>query len=252
MAPVKAVECNALIKIYRGELFQRDVPALNGISLSVMKGETFGLLGPNGAGKTTLQKLLLGIIKPSDGGGKILGFDLGSLEARKKVGYLPENPYFYFYLTGEELLKFTGELFNLSPQMIRERSVELLEQVGLTRAGHRQLRTYSKGMLQRIGIAQALINDPDLVFLDEPMSGLDPMGRKEVKDIILSLKREGKTIFFNTHILSDVEALCDRIGILNHGHLVASGNVKELMSAGEGLEDYFVRVIQQDNKGGTE
>lgn len=205
-----------------------------------------------GPGRLRCKNCCWALLSPQTAEARSWGLIWGSLEARKKVGYLPENPYFYFYLTGEELLKFTGELFNLSPQMIRERSVELLEQVGLTRAGHRQLRTYSKGMLQRIGIAQALINDPDLVFLDEPMSGLDPMGRKEVKDIILSLKREGKTIFFNTHILSDVEALCDRIGILNHGHLVASGNVKELMSAGEGLEDYFVRVIQQDNKGGTE
>lgn len=252
MAPAKAIECDALTKIYRGELFQRDVKALDGISFSIEKGETFGLLGPNGAGKTTLQKLLLGIIKPTQGSGKILGLDLGSLAARKKVGYLPENPYFYFYLTGEELLKFTGELFDLSPQLNRQLSRKLLDQLGLSRAGNRQLRTYSKGMLQRIGIAQALINDPELVFLDEPMSGLDPIGRKEVKDIIISLKQQGKTVFFNSHILSDVEALCDRVGILNHGHLVSSGHIKDLLSAGEGLEDYFVRIIQQDDKGRTE
>lgn len=252
MSSELAVQCTSLTKEYKGELFQKGVIALNGVSLSVEKGETFGLLGPNGAGKTTLQKLLLGIIKPTTGSGKVLGSDLGSMESRKKVGYLPENPYFYFYLTGEELLKFTGELFDLSPSVIRDRSIQLLEQVGLGKAGKRQLRTYSKGMLQRIGIAQALINDPELIFLDEPMSGLDPIGRKEVREIILSLKNQGKTIFFNTHILSDVEMLCDRVGILNFGHLVAVGHLRELYASGEGLEDYFVRTIQQDRHGGRE
>ena len=205
------------------------------MSLSAQQGETFGLLGPNGAGKTTLLKSILGIVRPSGGSGTILGRPLGDREVRQRVGYLPENPYFYEYLTGWEVLEFSASLFQIPIPDARKRIVELLDWVGLSQnaARKKQLRQYSKGMLQRVGLAQALINNPDVVFLDEPMSGLDPLGRYQIREIILSLKSQGKTIFFNSHVLSDVEKVCDRLAILARGELLCMGTIDELLGKAE-------------------
>ena len=225
-----------LRKTYRtGFWLNRKVESLKGVSLSAQQGETFGLLGPNGAGKTTLLKSILGIVRPSGGTGTILGRPLGDRAVRQRVGYLPENPYFYEYLTGWEILEFSASLFQIPLKDARKRIVELLDWVGLsqTAARKKQLRQYSKGMLQRVGLAQALINNPDVVFLDEPMSGLDPLGRYQIREIILSLKAQGKTIFFNSHVLSDVEKVCDRLAILARGELLCIGTIDELLGKAE-------------------
>ncbi len=226
------VETFELGKIYRtGFWLNQKIASLKGCSLSVFPGETFGLLGPNGAGKTTLLKLLLGIIRPTSGRGLLLNHPLGSRSVKQRLGYLPENAYFYDYLTGWECLQMTAGLFQIPAQVQRQRIPQLLELVGLpqTAARKKQMRQYSKGMLQRVGMAQALINDPELVFLDEPMSGLDPLGRYQMRNIILSLKQQGKTIFFNSHILSEVEQICDRVAILDRGELICSGSIDELL-----------------------
>lgn len=233
------VETNGLSKIYRtGFWLNQTIISLQNCTLKVFQGETFGLLGPNGAGKTTLLKTLLGITRPSRGRGILLGKPLGHRATKQRVGYLPENPYFYDYLTGWEILQFTAGLFRIPRSIQRQRIPELLELVGLAQsaAKKKQLRQYSKGMLQRIGMAQALINDPDLVFLDEPMSGLDPMGRYQIREIILSLKEQGKTIFFNSHVLSDVELICDRVAILAQGELICMGSLNELLGAAQGYQ----------------
>ena len=230
------VETSNLRKVYRtGFWMNQKIESLKGCSLKVFKGETFGLLGPNGAGKTTLLKALLGIVRPTSGGGLLLGRPIGDRAIKERVGYLPENAYFYDYLTGWEFLQFVAGLFQIPPRVQRQRIPQLLDLVGLAKsaAKKKQLRQYSKGMLQRIGMAQALINDPEVVFLDEPMSGLDPMGRYQIRKIILSLKSQGKTIFFNSHILSDVEKICDRIAILARGELICIGSLDELLGTGE-------------------
>ena len=237
------VSIREVSKVFNNQVGQPPRTVLQKISLEVRRGETFGLLGPNGAGKTTLQKILLGLVRPTSGTAEVLGHVAGVSAARARLGYLPENPYFYTYLTGREFVEFCGSLFGLGGSDLRDRVDTLLARVGMTHARDQQLRKYSKGMLQRVGVAQALVNDPDLVFLDEPMSGLDPVGRRELREIILDLKREGKTIFFNSHILSDVEALCERVGILDKGQLVAYGAVSEL-TRGRSLEDAFVEAIQ--------
>ncbi|NJP08946.1 MAG: ABC transporter ATP-binding protein [Leptolyngbyaceae cyanobacterium RU_5_1] len=226
------VETYNLRKIYRtGFWLHQKITSLNTCTLKVFAGETFGLLGPNGAGKTTLLKTLLGITRPSGGRGLVLGQPIGDRAVKQRIGYLPENPYFYDYLTGWEILQFTAGLFGIPRSVQRKRIPELLDLVGLLQAAVRrkQLRHYSKGMLQRIGLAQALINDPELVFLDEPMSGLDPLGRYQIREIIQSLKSQGKTIFFNTHILADVEVICDRIAILRRGDLICMGSLQDLL-----------------------
>ena len=200
------VKTQDLSKTYRtGFWLNQQVASLQSCSLEVYKGETFGLLGPNGAGKTTLLKLLLGIIRPSSGTAQLLNQPAGDQTIKQQIGYLPENPYFYDYLTGWEFLTYSAGLFNIPASIYKERIPALLDMVGLSRqaAIKKQLRQYSKGMLQRIGMAQALINDPEIIFLDEPMSGLDPTGRYQVREVILSLKDQGKTIFFNSHILSE-------------------------------------------------
>lgn len=223
-------------KTYRtGFWLDQRVVSLQDCSLTVNQGETFGLLGANGAGKTTLLKLLLGIIRPTTGSGTILGCPLGDRFTKQKIGYLPENAYYYDYLTGWELLDFLGSLFQIEPVQRRQRIAELLDLVGLPQSAARkkQIRQYSKGMVQRIGVAQALINDPELIFLDEPMSGLDPVGRYQIREIILKLKQKQKTIFFNTHILADVEIVCDRIGILNRGELICLGSLDQLLGTGQ-------------------
>jgi ABC-2 type transport system ATP-binding protein len=221
-----------LRKIYRtGFWLNQKVISLKSCSLKVYKGETFGLLGPNGAGKTTLLKLLLGIIRPTSGQGLLLGKPIGDRSIKQNIGYLPENPYLYDYLTGWEFLQLAAGLFQIPKKVQRQRIPQLLELVGLSQADARkkQIRRYSKGMLQRVGMAQALINEPKLVFLDEPMSGLDPVGRYQMREIILALKADGKTIFFNSHILSEVEQICDRIAILAQGELICSGSLNELL-----------------------
>lgn len=239
------VDARDLTKIYPAQIGLAAKTAVDGLTLQVAKGETFGLLGPNGAGKTTSQKLFLGLIKATRGSIRIFGGPPSDPKVRARIGYLPENPYFYNYLTGAEFVRFCGGLFNLPTKVLEERLKELLEMVGMTDAAKTQLRKYSKGMLQRIGIAQALINDPELVLLDEPMSGLDPVGRHEFREIIMGLKKAGKTIFFNSHILSDVEDICDRVGILLHGKLVSAGKVSDLVSGTQDLEAYFVKVINE-------
>ncbi len=232
-----AVEADSLGKVYRtGFWLDRRVEPLKHCSLAVYQGETFGLLGPNGAGKTTLLKCLLGIVRPTRGRGSLLGKPLGDRAAKQRVGYLPENPYFYDYLTAWEFLQFVAGLFEIPASVARSRIPELFELVGLDRASARkkQMRRYSKGMLQRVGIAQALINDPEVVFLDEPMSGLDPLGRARVREIIEQLKARGKTVFFNSHVLADVEKICDRVALLDGGELVCMGAIDELLGQSQG------------------
>lgn len=230
------IQTQGLSKAYRtGFWLNQRVTSLQNCSLTIYQGETFGLLGPNGAGKTTLLKTLLGIIRPTGGQAQLLGHNLGDRTVKQRVGYLPENPYFYDFLTGWEFLHYTAGLFGLSAAASQGRILELLDLVGLSPATvkKKQLRQYSKGMLQRIGMAQALINDPDLVFLDEPMSGLDPAGRFQVREIILALKQAGKTIFFNSHILSDVEVICDRVAILDQGELICIGRLDDLLGTAD-------------------
>jgi ABC-2 type transport system ATP-binding protein len=224
------IHIDRLVKAYRPGLFRREVRALDGLCLEVAPGEIFGFLGPNGAGKTTTIKVLLGLVRPTSGRVAVLGGAPTDPRVRRRIGFLPEQPYFYDYLTGDELLDYMGRLHGLPPWVRRERAARLLEQVGMTHAARLPLRKYSKGMLQRVGLAQALVNDPELVVLDEPMSGLDPMGRKQVRDLILGLKAEGRTVFFSSHILSDVEALCDRVAMVARGRLVGLGTVEELLA----------------------
>ncbi|MCL2936808.1 MAG: ABC transporter ATP-binding protein [Trichodesmium sp. MAG_R02] len=226
------IETTNLGKLYRtGFWMNRKIESLKNCNLTVYRGETFGLLGQNGAGKTTLLKTLLGIVRPTSGAGILLGQPIGDRSIKEKIGYLPENPYFYDYLTGWEFLEFVAGLFEISKSIQKQRISDLLDLVGLSKstAIKKQLRQYSKGMLQRVGMAQALINDPELVFLDEPMSGLDPMGRYQIREIIVSLKEQGKTIFFNSHVLSDVEKICDRIAILVEGELICIGTLDEIL-----------------------
>jgi ABC-2 type transport system ATP-binding protein len=208
------------------------ITALDGLLLSVRRGEIYGFLGPNGSGKTTTLKILMGLMRATSGTTEVLGKPAGDVQVRRQIGFLPESPYFYDYLTAEEFLSFYGRLAALGRAALGPRVTHLLELVGLTEARTRQLRKFSKGMLQRVGLAQALIHDPELVILDEPMSGLDPIGRKQVRDLILSLRDQGKTVFFSTHIIPDVEMICDRVGIVVKGKLLATGRVDELVSNG--------------------
>ena len=223
------VRTENLTKEFKGKslISRRRVKALDSLNLQVEGGEIFGYLGPNGAGKTTTFKLLLGLIFPTSGTASILGENIREVGFKAKVGFLPEQPYFYDYLTGEEFLSFYAQLFRFDKKTCKQKAQTLLETVGLAEAGSTQLRKFSRGMLQRIGIAQALINDPELVILDEPLSGLDPVGRKEIRDIILQLKADGRTVIFSSHILSDVEMICDRIGVLMHGQLQSVESVDE-------------------------
>jgi ABC-2 type transport system ATP-binding protein len=231
MKSMAALEIQGLSKTYTvGFLRKKPKPALLPLHLSIEEGETFGFLGPNGAGKTTTLKLLMGIIFPTSGTAQILGRHFLDPEVRKLVGFLPEQPYFYDYLSAPELLDYYAQLSGVSAGERRKRIPALLERVGLSDVGKKQLRKFSKGMLQRIGLAQAIIHDPQIVFLDEPMSGLDPIGRREIRELIQGLKDEGKTVFFSTHILSDAEALCDRVAVIHKGELRSVGVVEELIS----------------------
>ena len=226
-----ALEILGLEKSYPTGFWRKTLrPALHPLHLMVNEGETFGFLGPNGAGKTTTLKLLMGIIFPTSGTARILGRDFHDPEVKREIGFLPEQPYFYDYLSAPELLDYYARLSGVPEGERHKRIPELLERVGLGDAGKKQLRKFSKGMLQRVGIAQAIVHDPKLVFFDEPMSGLDPIGRREVRELIQGLKDEGKTIFLTTHILSDAESLCDRVAIIHKGELRGVGVVEDLTS----------------------
>jgi ABC-2 type transport system ATP-binding protein len=228
-----ALETIELTKDYRQGFWRNRVKrALDRLNLRVEAGEVFGLLGPNGAGKTTTLKLLFRLILPTSGTARILGKPLEDIAVRSRVAYLPENPSFYEHLTAEEFLNYVASLFGLSATERRRRAGELIDQLGLSASRHVPLRRFSKGMIQRLGIAQALINDPDLVFLDEPMSGLDPLGRREVREVILRLKERQKTVFFSTHILADAETLCGRVAVLHHGRLQGCGELNTILCLG--------------------
>ena len=238
------VEINNLQKDYEvGFWREKKVRALDGLSLTVNQGEIFGFLGANGAGKTTTLKLLMRLIFPTEGSAKILGHDISEVSMHSRIGYLPENPYFYDYLSALEFLKFCGEIFGLPKAERSIRAKALLSRVKLDESKwNTQLRKFSKGMLQRVGLAQALVNNPEIVFLDEPMSGLDPIGRREVRDLIAELRAEGKTVFMCSHILSDIEVLCDRVAILKRGRLANLGYLNELRRqvAGQNLVEVVV------------
>jgi ABC-2 type transport system ATP-binding protein len=233
------LEYQKVSKSYRTHLSIRRGWILKELSFSVQAGEIFGYIGPNGAGKTTTIRLALGILFPDAGTIRMFGEPASRVRLRQRIGFLPENPYFYDYLTGEEFVDFYARLLGLTAAQRRERVPYLLDLVGLGNRGDRQLRKFSKGMLQRIGLAQALVGEPDFVILDEPMSGLDPMGRRQVRDIILDLRRQGKTIFFSSHILQDAEMICDRVGILDRGRLIAAGPLDRLL----GKKTEFWEVI---------
>lgn len=226
-----AIRTEGLTKQYRVGFWRpRPYMALDGLSLDVRRGEVFGFLGPNGAGKTTTLKLLMQLIYPSSGRAEILGRPVGDVAVKHRIGYLPENPYFYDYLTAEELLEYFAGLFGYPAAERRRRAASLLDTVGIGAERRLQLRKFSKGMIQRVGIAQALINDPEVVFFDEPMSGLDPLGRREIRQLILELRDRGCTVFFSSHVLADAEALCSRVAVIAAGRLVASGQLSELLA----------------------
>ncbi len=230
-----AIEILGLEKTYTVGFWRKKPKcALRPLNLTVLEGEIFGFLGPNGAGKTTTLKLLMGLIFPTAGSARILGMEIGDPRMKAQIGFLPEQPYFYDYLTARELLEYYGQLSGMNSKQRSSKVDEVLQRVGLPDVAGVQLRKFSKGMLQRVGIAQAILHDPRVVFFDEPMSGLDPMGRREVRDLMEQLKHEGKTVFFSTHILSDAEALCDRVAIIHQGELRGVGAVADLTSSVHG------------------
>jgi ABC-2 type transport system ATP-binding protein len=237
-----------LAKTFRLGFFRKRVEAVRGISFEVRRGEIFGFLGPNGAGKTTTLKMLMGLIFPSRGRAEVLGLPVPSRLAKQKLGYLPETPYFYEYLTPEEFLDFVGALCDVPARERRRRADALIGRVGLEHARGRALRKFSKGMLQRIGIAQALMGDPELLVLDEPMTGLDPIGRKEIRDLILELRASGKTVLFSTHILPDVEMICDRVAIAVAGRLRSVGPLASLLSQGLLSTEVVLRPALEDGR----
>jgi ABC-2 type transport system ATP-binding protein len=223
------IEIQGVTKVFRRGFLMRKVVALEDLHLDIYKGEIFGYLGPNGAGKTTTMKLLLGLIFPTKGTVTLWGKEPWGKEVKARIGFLPETPYFYDYLKVKELLQFYGRLFRIDRKELDKRVIDLMERVGLAREMNTPLRQLSKGNIQRVGLAQALINDPQLLILDEPMSGLDPIGRREVRDLMLQLRDDGKTILFSTHILSDVETICDRVGIVVAGKMRKVGPLNELL-----------------------
>jgi ABC-2 type transport system ATP-binding protein len=242
---MSAIEIIELSKDYpSGFLHLRRVRALDGLSLTVQPGEIFGFLGGNGAGKTTTIKILMRLMAPTSGAARILGRDVGELQVRARVGYLPEQPYFYDYLTARELLEYCAQLFGYRPPARRARAADLLRRVHLDEsAWDRQLRRFSKGMLQRVGLAQALVNDPEVVVLDEPMSGLDPIGRRQVRDLIASLRAAGVTVFFSSHIIADIEVLCDRVAILRAGRLAHLGCLDDLRQRVDSVGHLEITVV---------
>jgi ABC-2 type transport system ATP-binding protein len=234
------VQVEEVVKDFRPGFGLRRKRVLHGISFGVHDGEIFGFVGPNGAGKTTTLKVLMGLIRATSGSASILGHDVSETEFRRHVGFLPENPYFYDYLSGREILEFYARLCGVSSRDRKRRVDTLLDWVGLSHAADARLRTYSKGMQQRVGIAQALVHDPRVVFLDEPMSGLDPIGRAEIRDLILRLRAEGKTVFMNTHILSDVETVCDRVAIIVRGRIRHEGPIDGFLDSENRQTDVVV------------
>ncbi len=239
-----AVEINGLTKDYiTGFLKKKRVRALDDLSLNVGPGQIFGFLGGNGAGKTTTIKTLMRLQFPTAGSAKILGSDIDDVAMHRRIGYCPENPYFYDYLTAREVMEYFGKLFGYDNATIQRKTADLLNAVALDEKDwKKQLRKYSKGMLQRVGLAQSLINDPEIVFLDEPMSGLDPVGRREIRELIAGLREKGVTVFMSTHILSDIEALCDEVAILRGGKLTAAGKLGDLLSTSEGSRSLEINV----------
>jgi len=243
-----AVKISGLSKTYKTGFFKsKEVCALNDLSLEVAPGQIFGFLGGNGAGKTTTIKILMGLLFPTAGRAEIFGRGITETDMHRDIGYCPENPYFYDYLTPIELMNYFGSIFGLNAAGRKARSEELLTAVGLSQTDwKKQLRKFSKGMLQRVGLAQSLINDPRIVFLDEPMSGLDPIGRREIRELIAELRDQGKTVFMSTHILSDIEALCDEVAILKRGRLAAKGNLHELLADEGGSTSFEITVANVD------
>jgi ABC-2 type transport system ATP-binding protein len=235
-----AISTKNLGKIYRVGFFMRRVVGLRGLDLEVGSGEAFGFIGPNGAGKTTAIKILMGLQAQTSGTAQLFGVDVGEARAREKVGFLPERPYFYEHLTAREVLHFYGQLSKMDRELCSDRVEMLLERMQLTRFADITLGKYSKGMLQRVGLCQTLLHDPELLVLDEPMSGLDPVGRALVRDLILEQREAGKTVFFSSHILTDVEAICDRVAILVGGELRACGSIKDVVADRENLESVLV------------
>lgn len=236
-----AIEIKGLSKIYKGKRGAK-VVALEGLNLEIGKGEIFGFLGPNGAGKSTTIKALMGLIRPTAGSAQILGVDISSADARNNVGYLPENPALYDYLSAEEYLQFVGRMFAMQPPALKHKIEEVLQRLGLWDARKRTMRSYSKGMVQRVGLAQVLVHDPEVYILDEPMSGLDPLGRVLVKEIILELKERGKSVFFSTHITSDVESVCDHVGVIVNGELKCVKQVEDITIGG--ITGYEIRYLK--------
>jgi ABC-2 type transport system ATP-binding protein len=241
-----AIATHQLRKVYRSGFLRRPFVGLDGLDLEVRRGEVFGYVGHNGSGKTTTLKILMGLNKATSGSGEILGQPIGDLRTRARIGFLPERPYFYDYLTAEEFLHFYGQLHGMPTALRRERIDALIPLVHMERARKVQLRKFSKGMLQRVGVAQALINDPDLVIMDEPSSGLDPMGRMLIRDIILGLKERGKTVLFSSHVLSDVEEVCDRVAIISGGKLQEVAQVHELTERGASRVEVTIRGLDDD------
>ncbi|MDR1192015.1 MAG: ABC transporter ATP-binding protein [Verrucomicrobiales bacterium] len=228
-----AVCANELSKLYPVDWTQKRLHALDRLDLYVRRGEVFGLLGPNGSGKSTTLKLILGLLNPSSGSVQVFGAEAGTLEARRRIGFLPENAYFPAFLSGREVLRYYGRLVDLAQRKLWKRVEELLELVELTAAAARPLKTYSKGMLQRIGLAQALLNDPDLLLLDEPTAGVDPIGARQIRDLILGLRARGKTVIFSSHLLEQVQEVADRVAILHRGTVIQEGTLEDLLSVRE-------------------
>ena len=243
MSPVIAT--SNLTKDFISHMLRKRTRIIDGLTLTVEKNQTYGLLGLNGAGKTTILRLFLGFLKPTSGEIKVLDTKPGDKRALRHLGFLPENPYFYNYLTAAEFLDFVGQIFGMTKKERTDRAKELLEVVVMKDAADKPVRKFSKGMMQRLGIAQSLMNDPDLVFWDEPMSGLDPVGRRDIRQILFGLKERGKTIFFNSHLLPDVNEVCDRVGVLHKGKLVAEDTIKSISGGGsyQKLEDYFLEAV---------
>ena len=238
------LDIRGLRKTFHPGLFEAPVAALCGIDLEVRRGEVFGFLGPNGAGKTTTLKAVLGLIRPDAGVIRVCGRAHDDLEARRRLGFMPENPYHYPYLTGRELLRFHARLLGLEAPRLEVRVQAVLEQVSMADRADRALRTYSKGMAQRLSLAQALLGEPELLILDEPMSGLDPLGRRDVRDLILAERRRGATVFFSSHVIPDVETLCDRVAIVVDGVVRATGGVRELLAAEAPFYEVVARGVE--------
>src|SRR5437879_4717734 len=226
----EAIAVEGLTKVFHVPFHRKAIVAVRDLNLRVGPGEVYGLLGPNGSGKSTTLKIILGLVSPTHGRTKIFGRDSSLVESREAVGFLPENPYFYRFLTGEETLRFFGKLCRLNGSRLNDRVCELLELVGLTNARDQRLSTYSKGMLQRIGLAQALVNEPKLLVLDEPTAGVDPAGSRDIRDLIVNFKRQGTTVLLSSHLLAQAQEICDRVGILANGVLVREGRLDELIA----------------------